>query len=292
MFVRTLLLVLILVTGYVGIGVFVVLRMTSPRRMLPEATPVSVGLAYEEVEVRSTDGVRLSAWWVPAEGSSRAAVLVPGWGGSKSDEHVLRTAPVYHRAGYGVLAIDPRAQGESDGGRRTLGYREVRDVLGALAWLRKRGYEASRIVLHGWSMGGATALRAAPETGVAAVVEEAGYADLPLLLEGKIPEVIRFGELLKPAILLAGRLFPDFDAWAVRPEREAADLSREGVPLFVIHSTGDDLVPYEHAAMLAAAHPGARVWKLEGYGHVEACYHPEYGRRLMDFLQASRDQKR
>ncbi len=161
-------------------------------------------------------------------------------------------------------------------------------MLGALAWLRKRGYEAGEVVLHGWSMGGATAIRVAPGTGVAAVVEEAGYADLPLLLERKIPEVIRFGGLFKPAILLAGRLFPDFDAWSVRPEREAAELSKEGVPLFVIHSTGDELVPYEHAVMLAAAYPGARVWKLDGYGHVEACNHPEYEQRLMDFLKAVR----
>ncbi len=292
MFVRTLLLVLTLAAGYLGIGIFVVHRMTSPRRGPPEATPASVGLGYEEVELLSTDGVRLSGWWVPAEGSSRAALLVPGWGGSKSDEHVLRTAPVYNHAGYGVLTIDPRAQGESDGGRRTLGYREVRDVLGALAWLQKRGYEAGDIVLHGWSMGGATAMRAAPGTGVAAVIEEAGYADLPLLLEGKIPEVIRFGDLFKPAILFAGRLFPDFDAWAVRPEREVAELSKEGVPLFVIHSTGDELVPYEHAAIFAAAYPGARVWTLEGYRHVEACYHPEYGQRLMDFLQTSRNHRR
>jgi len=127
---------------------------------------------------------------------------------------------------------------------------------------------------------------------VAAVVEEAGYADLPRLLEASIPEVVRFGNLLKPAILLAGKLFPDFDPWAVRPEREAAQLFREGVPLFVIHSTGDELVPYEHASMFAAAHPGARVWKLEGYGHVGAFEHPEYERRLTDFLQAARDQTR
>ena len=275
---------LALAAGYLGAGLYVVLRMTSPRRRPPERSPAFVGLAYEGVELRSTDGVRLDGWWVPAEGSSRAAVLVPGWGSSKSDEHVLRTAPVYNRAGYGVLTFDPRAQGESDGERRTLGYREVRDVLGALAWLRKRGYEPGDVVLHGWSMGGTMALRAAPGTGVAAVVEEAGYADLPLLLEEKVPEVIRFGGLLKPAILFAGRILPDFDVWAVKPEREAAELSEEGVPLFVIHSTGDKLVSYKHAAMLAAAHPRARLWKLEGYGHAAACEHPEYGRRLTGFL--------
>lgn len=278
-----------LFVGYLGAGLLVVLRMSGPRLRAADQTPASVGLGYAEVEVLSTDGVRLSAWWVPAEdSSSKAAVLVPGWGGYKFEEHLLRTVPIYHDGGYGVLLLDPRAQGESGGSRRTLGYREVRDVRGALDWLRERGYEAQNVVLHGWSMGGATAVRAAPSTGVAAVVEEAGYGDLPLLLREKLPEVVGFGRLLEPAILLVGRLFPDFDYRAVVPKREAAMLSGEGVPLFIIHSTDDDVVPYEQAKILAAAYPGASVWTLEGYGHVEAYAHPEYARRLRAFLNASR----
>jgi fermentation-respiration switch protein FrsA (DUF1100 family) len=284
---RMLVLLATLILGYFGVGVLVVLWMTSPRRKSPVATPASVGLEYREVELLSTDGVSLSAWWVPAEGSSLAAVLVPGWGGYKFDEHLLQTIPVYHGAGYSVLMLDLRAQGESDGARRTLGYREVRDVRGALAWLQRQGYRLDQVVLHGWSMGGATALRAAPGTGVAAVVEEAGYADLPLLLRGKIPEFVRFGGLLEPAILLVGRLFPDFDPWDVVPKNEAAKLSDEGVPLFIIHSSGDEIVPHEQARILAAAYPEASVWKLEGYGHVEAYEHPEYAQRLRAFLDES-----
>jgi fermentation-respiration switch protein FrsA (DUF1100 family) len=283
---RALVLLVILSLVYLGAGLLVVLRMISPRRRTPVATPASVGLEYEGVEIRSTDGVRLSAWWVPAGGSAKAAVLVPGWGGYKFDEHVLQTASVYHDAGYGVLVLDLRAQGESGGSRRTLGYREVRDVRGALAWLRRRGYALDRVVIHGWSMGGATALRAAPGTGVAAVIEEAGYGDLPLLLERKLPEFVRFGRILEPAILFAGRLFPDFDPWDVAPKKEAAMLSEEGVPLFIIHSTADDVVPFEQAGILAAAYPGARIWKLEGYGHVEAYDHPDYALRLLAFLEA------
>jgi len=270
--------------GYFGVGLLVVLWMTSPSRRSPEATPASVGLGYREVVFPSTDAVRLSAWWVPVEGSSLAAVFVPGWGGYKFDEHLLQTLPVYHDAGYSVLLLDLRAQGESGGTRRTLGYREVRDVRGALAWLQSQGYTLDQVVLHGWSMGGATALRAAPGTGVAAVVEEAGYADLPLLLKGKLPEFVRFGGLLEPAILLAGRLFPDFDPWDVVPKNDAAKLSDEGVPLFIIHSTGDEIVPYEQAKILAAAYPEASVWKLQGYRHVEAYEHPEYAGRLRRFL--------
>jgi uncharacterized protein len=274
--------------GYLGVGLLVVLWMTSPSRRPPEATPASFGLGYRDVEFPSTDGVRLSAWWVPVEGSSMAAVFVPGWGGYKFDEHLLQTLPVYHDAGYSVLLLDLRAQGESDGTRRTLGYREVRDVRGALAWLQEQGFGPDQIVLHGWSMGGATALRAAPGMGVAAVVEEAAYADLPLLLMGEIPDFVRFGRPLRPAILLAGRLFPDFDPWDVVPKKEATKLSKEGVPLFIIHSTEDDIVPYEQAKILAAAYPEASVWMLEGYGHVEAYQHPEYAGRLRAFLDASR----
>src|SRR5918997_2831393 len=277
-----------LLLAYLGVGLLVILWMTGPKRKAPWATPASVGLGYEHVEVSSTDGIRLRSWWVPAEDSSRAVVLVPGWGGYKFEDHLLQTLLVYHDAGFGVLMLDLRAQGESNGTRRTLGYREVRDVRGALAWLRKQGYRLDQIVLHGWSMGGATALRAAPGTGVAAVIEEAAYADLPILLKGEIPEFVRFGRPLRPAILLAGRLFPDFDPWDVVPKKDAAKLSDEGIPLFVIHSTEDDIVPYEQARIFAAAHPDARVWKLEGYAHVKAYQHPEYAQRLRAFLVASR----
>ena len=277
-----------LALGHVGVGLLVVFVMTSPHRRAPEATPTEAGLAYEDVELRSTDGVRLSGWWMPAGDSRRAALLVDGWGGDKSNEHVLKTAPIYHREGYNVLAIDLRAHGESGGGRRTLGYRETRDVLGALAWLRGRGYRPEDTVLHGWSMGGTTVVRAAPGTGIAAVVEEAGYADLPRLLESAIPRVAGLPRLLVPGILLAGKLWPDFDPWAVRPEREASELWKEDVPLFVIHSTGDDVIPIEHAKMLAAAHPDARTWMLDGYDHVAAFTHPEYEQRLRSFLQDSR----
>jgi hypothetical protein len=40
--------------------------------------------------------------------------------------------------------------------------------------------------------------------------------------------------------------------------------------------------------MLAAAHPEASVWTLEGYGHVEGYEHPEYGEKLRRFLDTSR----
>ena len=279
----------VLAVAYLGTGLFVAVRLSAPDRQPTESTPADVGLAYREVSFESTDGVQLAAWWIPpaAEGgSSRVAMLVHGWGGDKSDQQVVETAPIYARAGYGVLMPDLRGHGESGGERRTLGYKETNDVLGALAWLEKQGYEPGEVVLHGWSMGGATVVRSAPGTGVAAVVEEAGYADLPLVLRKLLPEESGLPRLFNPGTLLAAKLFLDFDPWAVRPGEDAARLREEGVPLFVIHSTGDESIPFQHADLFMKAYPEAELWKLEGYGHVEGYTHPEYEKRLRDFLES------
>ncbi len=272
------------VVAYLVVGYVVAARLSAPVRHPPERTPAEVGLDYREVALRSSDGLSLGAWWVGRDGSSRAAVLVHGWGGDRSDLHIVETALVYHRAGFNVLMLDLRAHGESEGDRITVGYREARDVRGALSWLERRGFDLQDVVLHGWSLGGAAVVQAAPGTGVAAVVEEAAYADLVPLLRERLPEVSGLPAFFTPGILLMGRLFLDIDPWAVRPVEEAGQLYREGVPFMIIHSRDDEMIPFEHAESLAAAHPEATFWEIKGYGHVAAYEHPEYRERLLAFL--------
>ncbi len=248
------------------------------------ADPGRRGLDYTEVAVRSSDGLTLSAWWLEKAGSSLAAVLVHGWVGDKSNLHVVETALVYERAGFNVLMLDLRGHGGSEGKRGTLGYREARDVRGALSWLEERGFNPEDVVLHGWSMGGAAVVRAAPGTGVAAVVEEAAYADLPPLLRERIPEISGLPAFFNPGIFLVGKLFLDIDPWAVRPVKEARRLSREGTPFMIVHSREDKVIPFEHAESFAAAYPKATFWELKGYEHVGAYEHSDYRQRLLNFL--------
>jgi uncharacterized protein len=272
--------------AYLGVGLLAAARLSAPTREPEEATPADVGLDYREVHLQSTDGIELAAWWIPPGRLSRAVVLVPGIEGNRSDPHVLQTAVVYAGEGYGVLMLDLRGQGRSAGERVTMGYREPRDVLGALDWLHGRGYSPEHVVLHGFSMGGATVLRTAPGTGVAAVVEDSAYADLPRILRQRLPEVSGLPAFFTPGVFLAGRIFLGIDPWAVRPERSAHSLCEEGMPLLVIHSKDDEVVPYGHAIRIGNACPRAVVWTLEGYEHVGAYTHPEYRRRLLGFLKA------
>ena len=276
----------ILTLGYLGVGLFVSTRLTAPVRQPTEQTPADESLDFREVGFESSDGLDLKGWWIPQEGSSRAVVLVHGLDASKSSQYILDTAPIYAQAGYSVLMLDLRGHGESEGERTTLGYQEVRDVRGALSWLEEeQGFEPGEVVLHGWSMGGATVLRAAPERRVAAVVEESGYADVPLLLRDRLPESSGLPSFFNPGIFLAAKLFLDFDPWAVKPEEDAARLSEEGVPLLIIHSRDDEVVPFEQAEILAASYPDTEFWQIEGYEHVEAYTHPEYRQKLLGFLE-------
>jgi fermentation-respiration switch protein FrsA (DUF1100 family) len=248
-------------------------------------TTVGVELNFREVRFRSTDGLALTAWWVPQKGSSRVAILAHGRSGNKSSTYVVETASIYARAGFNVLALDLRSRGGSEGRYLTAGYQEVRDVGGALWWLAERGFDAGEVVLHGWSTGAVTVVRAAPGTGVAAVIEEGAYADLPLLLGGMLPgNHERSDSLSRLALLVARLLGVDFDPWALQPRKDAARLSEEGAPLLIIHSRDDAVIPFGHAELLAAAHPGATFWKIEGYEHTAACSHPEYPERLLTFL--------
>jgi uncharacterized protein len=279
-------LVLVLVAlGYLGVGLFIAARLSARGRRPEERTPADLGLEFNEIRLESTDELTLAGWWVPGDDPSRAVLLVPGLESEKSEEHILETAVVYARAGYAVLMVDLRAQGGSEGERISMGYHEVWDVRGALRWLEERGFAPGRVVLHGFSMGGATVLRAASGTGVAAVLVEASYSDLPLVLRERLPQAGGLPPFFVPGVMLAARLFLGIDPWAVRPEEDARKLYEEGVPFMIIHSTSDEVVPFEHAKRLESACPEATFWRMESYEHVGAYAHPEYGERLLGFLQ-------
>ena len=280
-----LLVLAVLIIGYLGVGLVVAAQLSAPSHQPQELTPTDAGLDYREVSIHSPDGLELAGWWVPGNDLSRAVVLVSGIEGDKSDRHVVKTASVYAGAGYGVLMIDLRAQGSSEGERVTLGYEEVRDVRGALYWLNERGFAPGEVVLHGFSLGGATVLRAAPESGVAAVVEESAYSDLPLILRQQLPEVSGLPSFFTPGVFIMGKLFLGIDPWAVRPEEDARRLCEQGIPLLIIHSTDDETTPFEHARRIKAACSQATLWKIEGYEHVGAYAHPEYRQRILSFLR-------
>jgi alpha/beta superfamily hydrolase len=109
------------------------------------------GPTYESVSFRSSDGLRLSGWYVPSKNRA-AVVLVHGGGGDRTG--AVRHARLLARHGYGVLLYDSRGRGESEGSPNAFGWGWPKDVAGALAFLGGRpGVDANRIGGLGLSTG-------------------------------------------------------------------------------------------------------------------------------------------
>ncbi len=142
-----------------------------PPGPLGAATPESYGFAYQDAAFTTADGVRLSAWYVPARNGA-AVVLLPGAGETRAA--VLGQAAVLARHGYGALLVDTRGHGRSAGHAMDFGWWGGRDLAAAVSCLSRRpGVQAGKIAVLGESMGGEQALSAAgADPRIRAVVAE------------------------------------------------------------------------------------------------------------------------
>jgi pimeloyl-ACP methyl ester carboxylesterase len=130
-------------------------------------------VAYREVEFKSTDGVRLSGWYLPretplfhndSEGESGAPVtIIYCHGLFRSRLEMLERAEKFSQQGYAGLLMDFRRHGKSGEAMTSMGYLERLDIIGAVHYLRDSLQTQTPIVVYGVSMGAAAALLAAAE---------------------------------------------------------------------------------------------------------------------------------
>ena len=122
-----------------------------PGRAL-EASPDDIGLRYENLELPTSDGERLHAWYVPAPGARGVVLFFHGNAGNIS--HRLDSIAIFNQLGLDVMIIDYRGYGESTGRPSEKG--TYLDAQAAWDYLRdERGVSPARIVIFGRSLGGA-----------------------------------------------------------------------------------------------------------------------------------------
>jgi dienelactone hydrolase len=159
-----------------------------PPGPLGSATPAKYGLTYQNVAFRTADGIRLSAWYVPARNGA-AVVLLAGSGSTRTA--VLPQAAVLARHGYGALLLDGRGHGLSGGHAMDFGWWGNRDTTAAVSFLaRQPGVHVGKIAVLGESMGGEQALAAmGADPQIRAVVAE-GVTGQQLADHGWLPQGI------------------------------------------------------------------------------------------------------
>lgn len=281
------------VIGVVAVSVYVGWNLSHAERKPLDTDPGAFGLDYEAVTFPSAeDEVALRGWFLPAPLSEKTIIITHGFRGNRLEDGVpaLGLAQSLVGAGFNVLMFDFRNSGESDGTVTTLGYHEVKDVLGAVAYVKEQRPDAGRHVgIIGYSMGAVTAsLAAAREPGIEAAVLDSPFADLRAYLKENMPHWTGLPNVpFTWTIMAALPPLIDLDVDAVSP---LAVMPRLNKPVLLIHTEGDEAIPARNSEQLAAAGDPATVqlWLVPGTDHVgaRAVDPAAYDERVIAFLQA------
>lgn len=239
------------------------------------------------VELLTEDGVRLRASHLPGPGPDRpAVVLLHGLFGHRRKPRYAYLADRLSEWG-GVLAVDLRGHGRS-GGVSTLGDLEALDAEAATRWLRAHGH--SWIALVGMSMGGTSALHAihrrAHVDAAVAISAPAEFRNDPPGEPMQRLQRIWASPWARTGVRAAlGVRLVAPERWEAPPHPE--EMARDAhVPLLVIHGEDDDFFPIEDGERLAsAAGAGARLWRLEQFGHAEDGVTPAFADALLAALE-------
>jgi len=269
-------------------------RMTDAKAVyvLKRLSPLDLGLPFANLSFHLDDGIHLAGWWIPFESSKNCAILIHGYGDAKVG--AIAWAPLFHRLGWNILAIDLRAHGESGGKFTTAGYYERHDLAQVIDQLKAdRPHSTQRIALFGVSLGAAVAAATGVDRDdVEAVILESPYAEF----ESAVRQHARLdgmpGDFLVNLALKLAQWRSAAKFEQVAPVRLIPKIKGK---VMVISAGGDPLVTPDQTSRLQRAiqerqdQAGANsicTWRVDEAFHVEclAARPDEYRDRLQQFL--------
>jgi hypothetical protein len=240
----------------------------TPGRRLT-ATPDQAGLDYQPVTLTTEDGVKLDGWFLPHDSPRASLLFFHGNAGNIS--HRLASLKLFHELGLEVLIFDYRGYGRSEGEPSEDG--TYRDADAAWRYLTEtRNIPAEQILLLGRSFGGALAAYTASRQGAMGLVLESTFSSAPEM---------------------AAWLFPWAPArWLTRYRYDTRSrLAELRMPLLVIHSREDELIPYAQGeALYRAGRSPKRLLSIDG-GHNDGWLRNarRYIRALDEFIDLCRN---
>ena len=240
-------------------------------------TPERIGLAYQDVYFPSLDGVRLHAWYLPAEGEAKGTVLFLHGNAENISTHIASVywLPAQH---YNVLLLDYRGYGTSAGDVSLEG--SLLDIEAAAAWLASRSeVRAQGMVVLGQSLGASMAVYAVAHSPyrplIKALIIDSAFSSFRRIAREKLANFWLTWPLQWPlSLTVSDKYSPIYAIGDISP-----------IPILIIHSEHDRIVPVRHAeALYAAARKPKALWLVPEGGHIQALTHEEQRRRLTLYL--------
>lgn len=267
-FLKRMLTSVLLIVGGVYLALTVLLFLFQERIIFHpssgvESDPSMLGMPFEEVVLTADDGVKSSAWFIPADSPVATVLFCHGNAGNIS--HRLDTIKSFHDMGLNVMIFDYRGYGRSEGtiSERGLGL----DAAAAYDYLLKeRKLSEENIVVVGRSFGGAVAAKLAATRRPAALILESAFTSIPDMGSAHYP-------FLPTALLTRYKL--STKDW----------IKRANCPKLIAHSPGDEIVPYKQGRRLYELASEPKTF-LELRGDHNNCYFedPNYVRGVKAFV--------
>jgi hypothetical protein len=215
---------------------------------------------FEQVTYTTYDGLTLKAAYRAAEDGKPTIVFFHGnadnWSGAATATQAMVDA------GFGALLAEYRGYSGNPGKPSEQGL--YRDGRAAIAWITGQGVGKDKLVLVGNSLGSGVAVELAVEASPLAIILISPYSSMTALVREKVPWV-------PVSLLIQDR----FDS--------QAKLAAITSPILILHGSRDELIPVEHAGILASANERAELVTFADVGH-ELAYRPEAGTAQRNWL--------
>ncbi|WP_456313362.1 alpha/beta hydrolase [Pseudomonas shirazensis] len=217
---------------------------------------------YEELNIRSFDGIHLNGLLFKAENSKGLVFYLHGNAGTL--ETWGKIAKIYTRLGYDIFILDYRSFGKSEGEIENEEQLN-KDVAVVYETLTKR-YPENKIIITGYSIGSGLATILASKNKPKALILQAPYYSFTELSSSKIP------------------FFPNFmkkfslETYGYLPKIK--------VPVYIFHGMQDELIPFKNSVRLnGLLKSDKNLFLLKNQDHIGMNENEDFQNQLKIILQ-------
>lgn len=225
----------------------------------------------QKIAVKTEDNYTLIAEeFLADEDSHKWVLLLHGYTGWK--EEMYPFAYWYHEQGYHIVAPDLRCQGESEGDFIGMGWTDHFDCILWMNYILSLDADAE-IVIHGQSMGAATALMMAGDKEISknikAVISDCAYTDAYSMFGEKITTWFYLPPF--PIVDTACIVLRLRGGYNLKDASAIEAVAQSSTPILFIHGEQDDMIPVRMSKDLYEAAGGPKeLLIIEGAGHAQA----------------------
>ncbi|WP_297790809.1 alpha/beta hydrolase [uncultured Marinobacter sp.] len=245
-------------------------------------TPDRLNLEYDDVFLDTADGETLHGWWLPSaapESAAKGTIYFLHGNAQNISSHLMNVAWLPEK-GYNVFLIDYRGYGRSTGAPDIEG--TLHDSETGLRWLMEQPQTDNRpLYLLGQSLGGALGIALASEwvqrqeqPPIDGVILDGTFSGFRGIAREKLGSFWLTWPFQIPL------------SWTITDEYEGVDhIGRiSPVPVMVIHSQRDGIIPFHHGEALYEAANEPKQFLPIDTPHAATFVIPAYKESVLGFM--------